>query len=196
MVLPILAYGHAQLRTDCAPVQQFNSALGNLISQLWDTLAAADGCGLAASQTGHLLQLFVVDSITTYEAMEEPDRSRLFAGDSGIRCAFINASIVERSAEEWVDEEGCLSMPGFVIPVKRPWQILLRWQDGRGEKQEALFSGITARMIQHELDHTAGVLHIDYLKPLQRRLLQKKLRLISSGKVRTRYPMRFIGRLG
>lgn len=192
MNLPVLAYGHSILNQKCAPVDNYYPNLEQLIQNMWETMQNANGCGLAAPQVGHAIRLFVVDSIATYESMEKADRRDYFENsDKGTRETFINATIVERSDDYWEDDEGCLSIPGLTQSIKRPWSITIEYYNRNFEKQIRVFSGITARMIQHEYDHTEGILILHYLKPLQKKLLESKLKKIIKGQIRSKYPMQF-----
>jgi len=193
MKLPILAYGNSILRKPCKDIDSRFSGLEDLINNMWDTMRNAEGCGLAAPQIGHDVRLFIVDSKSTYDNLEEADRKDYFdKNDTGILETFINAKIIQRSEDFWEDEEGCLSIPGLSQKVKRSWSITIEFLDKDFEKQVRTYSGITARMIQHEYDHIEGILFLDYLKPLTRKLLEAKLKRISKGQVRVKYPMRFI----
>src|SRR5690606_37457216 len=139
------------------------------------------------------IRLFIVDSKTTFENLDEQDQGIYFEkNDSGIKEIFINAKIIERSAELWEDEEGCLSIPNLFYKVKRNWAITIEYYNRNFEKQIRTFSGTTARMIQHEYDHTEGILYLDYLKPLTKKLLEGKLKKIARGQIKTRYPMKFV----
>ena len=109
---------------------------------------------------------------------------------------FINARIIERSERCWEDNEGCLSIPDLSQSVKRPWTIKMEFVTPEFEKQIRSFSGTTARMIQHEYDHTDGILYLDHLEPLTKRLLESKLKRIIKGQVKTKYPMRFVKNAG
>jgi len=193
MKLPILAYGNSILRKPCKDIDSRFSGLEDLINNMWDTMRNAEGCGLAAPQIGHDVRLFIVDSKSTYDNLEEADRKDYFdKNDTGILETFINAKILQRSEDLWEDEEGCLSIPGLSQKVRRSWSITIEFLDKDFEKQVRTYSGITARMIQHEYDHIEGILFLDYLKPLTRKLLEAKLKRISKGQVRVKYPMRFI----
>lgn len=175
MILPIIRYGNPVLRRLSASIEQPSEELDRLIENMWETLYYAKGCGLAACQVNQPLNLFLVDSATTFERMDNNERDVFFNGEPGIRETFINAQIIFRSKETWTDEEGCLSIPGLYQPVKRPWSIRVAYTDRQFVPQTREFSGLTARMIQHEYDHTQGVLYLDHLKPLTKKLLEKKL---------------------
>ncbi|WP_291911964.1 peptide deformylase [Chitinophaga sp. CB10] len=189
MKRPILAYGHSILKQPCHEIDRDYPQLNTLIADMWETMKNANGCGLAAPQIGLPIRLFIVDSQSTFEAA---DHSDYFApGDTGITETFINATILSRSADAWEDEEGCLSIPNLQYPVKRPWTITIQYYNGQFEQQVRTFSGATARMIQHEYDHTEGILYLDYLKPLARKLMASKLQRIMKGQITPRYPMKF-----
>lgn len=191
MRLPILSYGHDILREPCQDIQN-DEGLEKIIGDMWDTLYAANGCGLAAPQVNLPLRLFLVDSVQTYEHMREEHRQRFFDGDQGIKEIFINARIIETSEETWKEGEGCLSIPDIHQPVERPWSIHVEYLNQEFEKVSRKFSGITARMIQHEFDHVEGVLLVDHLKPLTRMLLKGKLSKISAGRIKALYPMEYV----
>ena len=192
MPLPILAYGHPLLRQSCVDIDKNYPGLEKLVIDMWETMRNANGCGLSAPQIGQPIRLFVVDSLSTFTNLSPSQREGYFADvDSGIQETFINARIVKRSAEFWEDEEGCLSLPGLSRKVSRPWSIAIEYYDLQFQLHHKEFSGATARMIQHEYDHTEGGLYIDHLKPLARKLMARKLIEISKGKVRVKYPMKF-----
>lgn len=192
MKLPILAYGHPLLRTACREITASFPRLDALICNMWDTMKAANGCGLAAPQVGQDIRLFIVDSKTTFDHLAPDERDGYFApGDEGIAETFINARITHRSEETWEDPEGCLSIPGITQAVRRSWAITINYCNTNFEKQTKTFSGATARMIQHEYDHTEGIFYLDHLSPLKRKLLDAKLKRIAKGNVAVNYPMKF-----
>jgi len=189
----ILAYGHNILKQKCSDIEKSYPELDKLIADMWETMQNANGCGLAAPQIGLPIKLFVVDSQTTFENLNETDRKIYFSqNDTGIMETFINAKITERSGRIWEDEEGCLSIPNLSQTVQRYWTITLEYYDSDFKLHIQNFSGATARMIQHEYDHTEGVLYLDYLKPLTKKLIEGKLKKITKGQIRTKYPMKFI----
>jgi peptide deformylase len=191
MILPIVAYGNDILRRPCAPVDAQYPALEALIGNMWQTLYVANGCGLAAPQVNHAIRLFIVDSVQTFENMDQRSRKKYFDTHGGIQETFINAKIIERSFDTWTDEEGCLSIPSLAGEVERNWAVTVEYFDRNFQSQVRTFSGSTARMIQHEYDHTAGILYLDHLKPLRRTLLKSKLQKVKDGKVKANYPMMF-----
>jgi peptide deformylase len=178
MILPIVAYGAPILRRPGRAVEPEEPGLRQLIADMWHTLENAQGVGLAAQQVNKDLLIFIVDSTRS-------------ADDGGIRQVFINARIIEYSDVTCSEEEGCLSIPGIWEDVVRPQAIMITYQDEQFITHTRTFEGITARMIQHEYDHTRGKLYLDYLKPLKKRMLQGKLQAVTKGRVERRYPMRF-----
>lgn len=192
MKLPIMAYGQSVLRKKGVEITPGYPDLQTLIDDMWETLYVADGCGLAAPQVNHPVRLFIVDSLETYLKMEEEDRKEFFDGDQGIKETFINAKILEYSDDYWIEEEGCLSIPGLSEDVERPWSITIEYLDRNFLEQKKTFSGTTARMIQHEYDHTDGKLYLDHVRPIRKKLLKGKLQKITDGDVRVNYAMKFI----
>jgi len=189
----ILAYGHHILKQKCNDIEKDYPELDKLIADMWETMENANGCGLASPQIGLPVRLFIVDSKSTFDNLGEEDRKFYFPqDDKGIMETFINAKIIQRSEELWEDEEGCLSIPNLFYKVKRNWAITIEYYNRNFKKQIRTFSGTTARMIQHEYDHTEGVLYLDYLKPLTKRLMASKLQKILKGQIVPTYPMNFI----
>ena len=189
MILPIVAYGQGVLRQKCKEIDSNYPNLNNIIADMWDTLYPADGTGLAAPQINHSIKLFIVDSKEIYDRMDQDEREEFFVGDQGIAETFINAKILSYSDEVWIEQEGCLSIPGLSEKVERPWTITIEYFDKDFQKQTKTYSGTTARVIQHEYDHTEGKLYLDYVNPLKRKLLHGKLAKITKGLVKTRYKM-------
>jgi peptide deformylase len=193
MILPILSYGHPILKTRCPQVANNQAGLFSLIEDMWETMYNAKGCGLAAPQVNRSLQLFIVDSKSTFETLKPAERAFYFGeDDKGIVETFINASIVHRSTETWEEEEGCLSIPNLARPVTRPTAITIEYYDREFVRQRRTFTGATARTVQHEYDHTQGILFLDYLNPLARKLLGSKLRKISAGLIPAKYSMIYL----
>jgi peptide deformylase len=182
MILPIFAYGQPVLKKIAAPITPDYPELETLIENMWETMYHADGVGIAAPQIGLAIRLFVIDT-------EQIDRKN--DEQKGFKRVFVNAQMVEESGQPWNYEEGCLSVPNIRGDVERPDTIRLRWQDENFVEYEETFNGINARVIQHEYDHIQGVLFTELLKPLKKRLVQRKLEDIRIGKVNTDYKMRF-----
>lgn len=193
MKLPIEAYGNTVLRQKCVSISKCTPELLKLIDDMWETMNVANGCGLAAPQVGQTLNLFVVDTQTTFKMLAPGDRKGFFEeGDKGIKETFINAKIIESGSEYWDDYEGCLSLPGLNKKVCRPWTISIEYLDVDFNKQVKSFGGYTARAIQHEYDHTNGILFIDHLDGLSRKLSENKLRRIKKGQVATSYRLNYM----
>lgn len=190
MILPITAYGNAVLRKRCEDIAADYPGLQELIANMWETLYASHGVGLAAPQVNRPIRLFLVDSLHVLEQLEPEERAE-YAGDPGIKEVFINAHIKDIYGDPWAYEEGCLSIPRIREDVDRPETVRMTYLDEQFVPREATFSGLTARVVQHEYDHIEGKLFIDYLKPLKRRLLKKRLDDISRGKVSVDYKMMF-----
>lgn len=182
MILPIFAYGQPVLKKIAAPITPDYPELETLIANMWETMYHADGVGIAAPQIGLAIRLFVIDT-------EQIDRKN--DEQKGFKRVFVNAQMVEESGQPWNYEEGCLSVPNIRGDVERPDTIRLRWQDENFVEYEETFNGINARVIQHEYDHIQGVLFTELLKPLKKRLVQRKLEDIRVGRVNTDYKMRF-----
>jgi peptide deformylase len=189
MILPILSYGHEVLRKPTEELSPAHPRLEEVIADMWETMYGARGCGLAAPQVNYPIRLFLVDSVQTYQTLDE--RGALFDGDTGIKQEFINARIISRSERSWVEDEGCLSIPDLPQPVERAWTITISYLDRDFQPHTETFRGTTARMIQHEYDHIEGILYLDHLKPFTRQRLKGKLRRIAKGEFNVRYPMKF-----
>ncbi len=184
MIYPIVAYGDPVLRTKAEDINLENPPmdLNELVQNMFETMYNASGVGLAAPQIGLSYRLFIIDSSLILEEDAE---------EVGLKKVFINAHKVEEDGDEWAFAEGCLSIPNISEDVSRPSRIKLRYYDENLELQEEVFEGLTARVIQHEYDHIDGVLFTDYLKPLKKRLLKRKLTKISKGDISVKYRMKF-----
>jgi peptide deformylase len=154
----ILEFPDQRLRTRAQPVTQFDADLGRLIDDMFETMYAAPGIGLAASQVDVHKRVLVID---ISEARNEP-------------LVFINPQILSREGEAET-EEGCLSVPGIFDEVKRAAKIRVRMQDRTGAASERDYEGMLAVCIQHEMDHLDGKLFVDYLSDLKRQRIRKKL---------------------
>jgi peptide deformylase len=191
-VKPIMIYGHSVLRKNCTDIIGPLPELNVLAESLWQTLEYSGGVGLAAPQINESLTVFIVNSRLMYTELTESSRNMLFSGDEGIAETFINASIIAESEETWKEPEGCLSIPGINENVERAREIILEYRDTHFDLHRKQFSGYTAKVIQHELDHTQGILFIDHLPALTKRVLLKKLKRIREGKQETVYPAHYV----
>ena len=185
MILPVYAYGHPVLKRVGVDVDPGDENLPKLLADMWETMYNADGVGLAAPQIGKSLRIFLVDTAQLEEDGKEIE------GGPGIKRAFINAHKLEEDGEPWSYEEGCLSIPHVRGDVERPAEITLRYLDDDLTERTETFRGMNARVIQHEYDHIDGVLFVDHVKPLKRRLINGKLEKIRKGKVNADYRLRF-----
>jgi peptide deformylase len=190
MILPIVAYGAPVLRTLCKDIDAGYPGLEKLIADMWETMYASNGVGLAAPQVNRDIRLFVVDSHQIIDGMDEKEKKEN-PNEVGIKKVFINAHITELDGVPWLYNEGCLSIPRIREDVLRDEIVTLSYVDEGFQPHTDTFSGITARVILHEYDHIEGKLFIDYLKPLKRKLLKGKLDDISRGKVKVDYRMLF-----
>lgn len=181
MIYPIVIYGAQALREACEPVPADYPDLKKLTEDMFATMYEAEGVGLAAPQIGKNLRLFVVDCAPW--ADEDP---RL----KGFRKAFVNPEIYERSEEEGLFNEGCLSLPGLHEDVSRPVAIRIRYLDENFEQHDEAYDGYAARVIQHEYDHLDGKVFTDRLSPLRRNLIRSKLLNFTKGKFRASYRTR------
>jgi peptide deformylase len=190
MVLPIVAYGNPVLRKVGADITPEYPDLQKLIEDMWETLYNSKGVGLAAPQVDKDIRLFVVDSIQIIENLDVDEKDE-FPGDDGYKGVFINARIDEISGEEWPYNEGCLSIPKIREDIFRKEKVTINFLDEDFKEHTETFIGVTARVILHEYDHIEGKLFIDYLKPLKKSLLKRRLNDISKGKISVDYKMAF-----
>ena len=160
-LLPIRIYGDPILRRRSLDVPEVNAEIRDLARDMIDTMYEADGVGLAAPQVGRSIRMLVADA-------SHRD------GGGGAR-VFINPIIVE-SWGEWSFDEGCLSVPGLSAELVRPEAVRVRFQDESGALCEEEFHRVWARVLQHEIDHLEGKLFVDYLSPIKRALIMKKLK--------------------
>lgn len=168
MIRPILRYGAGTLHQPAAPVSGITSDLQQIIDDMIQTMYAAPGIGLAAPQIGVGLRLFVAD---------------LSVGrNPGDLVVFVNPEFAERDGMQ-LEEEGCLSLPGFNATVARPSRVVLKGLDRQGGEQTLEATGLLARCFQHEMDHLEGLVFVDRLHGLQKSLIEKRIRKLSrSGK--------------
>lgn len=191
MVLPIVAYGTPVLRADCEEFEE-GSDISELISNMFDTMYKASGVGLAAPQVGLDKRIFIVDASPFGE--EEPENeieAKNFEVLKNFKKVFINPIIEEETGKKWNFSEGCLSIPGIREEVNRHNTITISYFDEDWNFKEETYTGIAARIIQHEYDHIEGILFTDYLTPLKKRLLKRKLNDISKGNISVNYRMKF-----
>ncbi len=191
MVLPIYAYGQPVLRERAAEVEADSPELQALIDDMIETMGVAHGAGLAAPQVGRSLRLFVADLRSYAEDLAE-DNGGAVPDYATAPLVFINPELtVEDDAPEVEMEEGCLSIPDLRETVWRPDELRIRFLDRHFQPHEWPVTGPLARVIQHETDHLDGVLYLDYLSPLRRKFLGRRLKAIARGDCEADYPMAF-----
>jgi len=182
MILPIFAYGSPVLKQKAAEIKPEHQNLNELIQNMFETMYQAHGVGLAAPQVGESLRLFVVDASPF--ADEEPELD-------GYKNVFINAQMLDEQGEKWKFNEGCLSIPTIREDVERKPNIRIRYFDQEFNQREEEFSGLLARIIQHEYDHIEGILFTDRISQLRKTLIRSKLQHISRGNVKVDYRMKY-----
>lgn len=178
MILPIYLYGQPVLRKETDEIEPESIDIKQLVSDMYETLTAADGCGLAAPQIGKAIRLFVVDGTELGE--DYPDCANF-------KQAFINPEIIEESEETSTYSEGCLSLPGISENVVRPKTITIRYQDEDFVEHEDTYTDFKARIVLHEYDHLEGHVFTDRISPLRKQFVRGKLANIIKGKVSARY---------
>ena len=190
MILPIVAYGDPVLKKEAQEIDKDFPDLDKLIADMFETMYAASGVGLAAPQIGKSIRLFVVDG-SPFAEDEEGEEDPRAEGMENFKKVFINPIIEEETGEEWGFNEGCLSIPKIREEVFRQEKITISYYDENWELREETYEGYSARIIQHEYDHIEGILFTDHLSPLKKRLLTKRLQNISKGDVEVSYKMKF-----
>ncbi len=194
MIHPIVAIGDPVLkaRAKNLPADLRAAELQQLIADMFETMYFAHGVGLAAPQIGKSQRLFVIDSAPMVE-LDEEDIAEGVEAEPAIKRAFLNPVMVSETGEKWGFEEGCLSIPGVRELVQRCPDIVLRYEDENRQVHEEGFSGLNARIIQHEYDHLEGILFTDKLSSFKKQLLKGKLARIGKGDVDHDYRMKFVG---
>lgn len=189
MILPIVAYGDPVLKKKAKEISPEYPGFKELLENMFETMYGAHGVGLAAPQIGKAIRVFLVDTtpFADDENLSDEERDEL----GSFKKTFINAEILTEKGEEWPFSEGCLSIPGINEDVFRQPDITIRYQDENFKEHTENYSGLIARVIQHEYDHIEGVLFTDKLSSLKKRLIKGKLTNISKGKCSADYRMRF-----
>lgn len=185
MNLPIVAYGHPTLRKVAVDIDKEYPELSQLIDDMFETMYVSKGVGLAAPQVNKSIRLFLVDA-TPFE--EEHPEAKDF------KKVFINARIVDKTGEEWSFNEGCLSIPDIREDVNRKPVIKIQYYDESFVYHDDVYEGIVARIIQHEYDHLDGVMFVDRVSPLRKKLLKRRLGDITKGNISVDYKMIFPAR--
>lgn len=169
MIRPILIHPDPRLKKLCEPVGEITAELRRLADDMLETMYDAPGIGLAAPQVGVTKRLIVMDCIK--DGPPEP-------------FVMFNPQVVWSSEDLSVYEEGCLSIPEQYADIKRPAEVQVRWTDPDGAAQERQFSGLWATCVQHEIDHLDGKLFIDYLGPLKRQMITRKMEKLKRERAR------------
>ena len=179
MIQPIYIYGSEVLRAKAEDIDLNDKEyISNLVKDLKETLAHADGCGLAAPQIGVSKRALIVDGtgmVDVYDYLKDFKRT------------MINPVIIEENEDENLYSEGCLSIPGIYGDVKRPASITVEYYNEDGEKVTEKFDKFACRMVQHEMSHLDGDMFVDHLAPIRKKMVAKKLLNISKGKVSAHY---------
>jgi peptide deformylase len=186
MIYPIHVYGMPVLRKVAVDIDEDYEGLEQLIEDMYATMYQADGIGLAAPQIGLPIRLIVIDG-TRGEDDGDEENSEL----QDFKKVIINPHIIHEEGEAWEFNEGCLSIPNIREDVKRKPDLRLEYLDENFELHDEEFTGMKARILQHEMDHVNGILFTDRISPLRKRLLAPKLKAISKGNTEAKYKIRF-----
>ena len=189
MILPIVAYGAPVLKKEADEITKDYPKLDQLIENMWETMYASNGVGLAAPQIGLSIRLFVIDA-APFSEDEELEKEEIEVLKT-FKKVFINPEIIEEDGPLWEFNEGCLSIPDVREDVSRNERVKIQYFDELFQAHELVLTGLAARVVQHEYDHIEGVLFTDHLTPLKRRLLKNRLNSISKGAIQVDYPMKF-----
>lgn len=182
MIFPVYTYGQPILKKVAQEIDENYEGLQELINNMFETMESSDGVGLAAPQIGLSIRLIVIDAA----AMAEDEDSL-----KNFRKVLINPKIISETGVEWAYEEGCLSVPGIREEIKRKPDIHIQYYDENFKLHDEKYDGIKARIIQHEYDHLEGILLVDRLNPLKKRLLKARLNNIIKGNVDVKYKIKF-----
>ena len=189
MILPIVAYGDPILKQRAKEISSSSKDLEILLKNMWETMYAANGVGLAAPQVGKSLRLYIVDGspFSVEASLTEDEKNEL----KGFKKVFINPKILQKSDDLENFNEGCLSIPDVRGDVTRPTTIKIKYQNQYFKEITEHISGLPSRIVQHEYDHLEGILFTDKLSALKKKLLKNKLLKISRGNINVDYLMKF-----
>lgn len=182
MILPIVAYGHPVLKKVAAEISPDYPGLREFIADMWDTMYVSDGVGLAAPQVNRPVRVIVIDASPFADKHPEA---------IGFKKAFINPVLYKEEGEEVSFNEGCLSFPGIREDILRKSVVYVKYFDENFQEHDEQFTGIAARVFQHEYDHIEGIVFVDRIPSLKKMLLKRKLTDISKGNVEVSYKMLF-----
>lgn len=180
MIYSIVAYGHPVLKKEAQEIEKDKVDVRELAENMFETMYAAQGIGLAAPQVGKSLRMFIADA----SPLEDEEIGNW-------KQVFVNPEIIEEFGEDWAFEEGCLSIPDIREDVIRPEKLRINYFDENWVEHTDVFEGMKARIIQHEFDHIEGILFTDHLTSFKKRLLKSKLTNITKGIVKAEYRMNF-----
>ncbi len=182
MTLPIYLYGQPVLRKQCEDITPEYPELKKLIADMFETMYASEGVGLAAPQIGRADRIVVIDASPVGDTFPEcVDR----------RMALINPRVTVLDGDPVSRSEGCLSLPGIAEEVKRTEHIRLQWLDDDFNEHDEEISGYLARIVQHECDHLDGKVFTDHLSAIRRQLIRGRLNNIIAGRTPVDYPVRY-----
>lgn len=182
MKLPVYLYGHPVLRKSSEAVPADYPELQKLVDDMFETMYASEGVGLAAPQIGLNIRLVVIDASPLAENFPECD---------GRKMALINPELEILDGEPETRFEGCLSLPGLSEKVTRIEHIRLKWLDEKMQPHTEEMTGFLARIVQHECDHLDAKLYIDHIPAIRRQLNKRKLTNIVEGRTRCDYPVKY-----
>lgn len=182
MKLPVYLYGHPVLRKISDEIDPGYPGLKELVSDMFDTMYASEGVGLAAPQIGLNIRLVVIDADPVKDTFPEC---------AGRKLTLVNPEIDVLDGDKVSRSEGCLSLPGLSENVNRIEHIQLNWLDENFMEHEEEISGFLARIIQHEFDHLEGMMYIDHISPIRKQLIRSKLHNIAEGKIRCDYQVKY-----
>ena len=193
MIRPIVAYGATVLKKKSENISEEYPNLSKLIEDMWETMYASKGVGLAAPQIGLSVRIFVIDT-KPFASDDELDPAEAKTLEF-FKKVFINPQIIKEEGDSWSFNEGCLSIPEVRDDVNRKEKITIQFRDEKFKLHTEILDGLAARVFQHEYDHIEGILFTDHLSSLKKRLIKNKLTSISKGLIKVDYPMKFPNKL-
>ena len=193
MIRPIVAYGATVLKKKSENISKEYPNLSKLIEDMWETMYASKGVGLAAPQIGLSVRIFVIDT-KPFASDDELDPAEAKTLEF-FKKVFINPQIIKEEGDSWSFNEGCLSIPEVREDVNRKEKITIQYRDEKFKLHTEILDGLAARVVQHEYDHIEGILFTDHLSSLKKRLIKNKLTSISKGLITVDYPMKFPNKL-
>ena len=194
MILPIVAYGTPVLRKIAVEIAKDHPQLQAIISDMFETMYASSGVGIAAPQVGKSIRIFVIDTSPFVNGDRDEDDEEFTPEEreqlQHLKKVFINAKMVLEHGDEWIFNEGCLSIPKIREDVSRKPKIHIQYYDEHFNFFDEKYEGIAARVIQHEYDHIDGILFVDHISAIRKRLIKAKLNGMIKGKVSCHYKVR------